>query len=129
MGKRPKLTPLTVAPPERLTVCDVAVLATKSLLGMPSRITSLQPAGALAQTEWHEAWLVVRGAAALVPKKFGLPLPSLSKPKNVVSPPSGAVMSGVCRMTGEARRLPAVSKRIGVPPAEEKDSTTGGLTP
>ena len=39
--------------------------------------------------------------------------------KNVVSAPSGAVMSGCWRTSGVASRLPAVSKRMGVPPAEE----------
>jgi hypothetical protein len=57
------------------------------------------------------------GAAAEVPKKA---------PKAMVSPPSGAVMSGCCRTSGVGSRFPEVSKRMGEPPAEEKRSIIGG---
>ena len=70
------------------------------------------------------------GAAADVPKKFGKPygLARESKrgQKNVVSVPSGATISGFRRICGIAKRLPAVSKRIGVGPAEENGSKSGG---
>jgi hypothetical protein len=70
------------------------------------------------------------GAAAEVPTKFGKPVPSGSiPPKNVVSAPSGAVMSGCWRTSGGASRCPAVSKRMGLPPAEEKPSMRGGFAP
>ncbi len=69
-------------------------------------------------------------AAAEVPKKFGKPVESESfPPKNVVSTPSGAVMSGCWRTSGMASRLPAVSKRMGVPPADENVSMSGGFWP
>jgi hypothetical protein len=64
-----------------------------------------------------------------VPKKLGKPFPSVSVPKKVVSPPSGATISGLDPISALASRLPAESKRIGVPPAEEKESNTGGETP
>src|SRR4051812_29150833 len=69
------------------------------------------------------------GAAALVPKKFGKVSASwaMSEPKNVVFPPSGATMSGCCRVT--LTRAPAVLKKIGVSPAELKLSSCGGETP
>jgi hypothetical protein len=38
-------------------------------------------------------------------------------------------MSGCCRTCAVDSRLPAVSKRMGVPPADEKFSMSGGLTP
>jgi len=69
------------------------------------------------------------GAAAEVPKKFGKPVPSVSLPKNVVSTPSGAVMSGCWRTSGVASRFPAVLNRMGVPPAEENASMSGGFCP
>jgi hypothetical protein len=78
------------------------------------------------------------GAAADVPKKFGKPLQSTSQEegvegeggqKNVVSVPSGATISGFRRISGIAKRLPAVSKRIGVDPHEENSSKSGGETP
>ena len=43
------------------------------------------------------------GAAALVPKKFGRPLPSESNPKNVVSTPSAPVICGTKRTSGVPR--------------------------
>src|ERR1043166_243464 len=68
------------------------------------------------------------GAAAEVPKKFGkLSASPSSEPKKLVLPPSGAVISGVARVTEIG--LPAASKKIFVGPAEEKLSMTGGLTP
>src|SRR5262249_37387966 len=70
------------------------------------------------------------GAAADVPKKFGKPSGSTSRlPKNVVLAPSGATISGFTRICGIAKRLPAVSKMIGVDPAEENGSRSGGETP
>src|SRR4051812_9689211 len=71
------------------------------------------------------------GAAALVPKKFGELSASLtlSLPKKVVFPPSGAVKFGFCRLTAVCE-TPVVVNRIGVaPPREENDSTNGGFTP
>src|SRR5215470_14769374 len=69
------------------------------------------------------------GAAAEVPKKFGNPVPSVSEPKNVVSTPSGATISGFWeRGSGVASRLPDTSNKIGVAPDEEKDSKIGGET-
>ena len=64
-----------------------------------------------------------------VPKKFGKPSASGSTPgmKNVVLTPSGAVIAGCSRTSGAASRLPAISNRMGVPPAEEKSSMSGGL--
>jgi hypothetical protein len=50
-------------------------------------------------------------------------------PKNVVSAPSGAVIAGCSRASGVASRFPAVSKRMGLPPADENASMTGGVTP
>ena len=48
------------------------------------------------------------GAAADVPKKLRNPVPSKSgEPKNVVSPPSGATISGLARSSGVASRAPA----------------------
>jgi hypothetical protein len=47
----------------------------------------------------------------------------------VVSVPSGATISGFRRISGIAKRLPAVSKRIGVDPHEENSSKSGGETP
>ena len=68
------------------------------------------------------------GAEAEVPKKFGKPVPSGSlPPKKVVSAPSGAEMAGCARTSGVASRLPAVSNRMGVPPADENVSISGGL--
>src|SRR4051812_9367690 len=71
------------------------------------------------------------GADADVPKKLGRPLPSEAGPgeKKVVSAPSGPTTPGWSRVTGEPRRLPAVSKQMAVPPADENDSSTAGLTP
>ncbi|MDQ3581446.1 MAG: hypothetical protein M3495_07440 [Pseudomonadota bacterium] len=71
------------------------------------------------------------GAAAEVPKKFGKPSASGSTPgmKNVVLAPSGAVIAGCARTSGVASRFPAVSKKMGVPPAEEDVSMSGGLCP
>ena len=70
------------------------------------------------------------GAAAEVPTKFGKRVPSGSlPPKNVVSAPSGAVIAGCSRTSGVAIRFPAVSKRMGLPPADENASMTGGVTP
>ena len=74
--------------------------------------------------------------AADVPKKLGkvsvsepLPGSAMSEPKKVVLAPSGAMMRGLLRKMGLARRVPAVSNRIGVPPADEEPSASGGLTP
>jgi hypothetical protein len=68
------------------------------------------------------------GAAAEVPEKFGKPVTSGPlAPKKVVSAPSGAEMAGCPRTSGVARRFPAVSKRMGVPPAEEKFSMSCGF--
>src|SRR5215510_7100290 len=69
------------------------------------------------------------GTAADVPKKFGKPSGSTSRPKNVVLAPSGATISGFRRICGIAKRLPAVSKIIGVDPAEENRSKSGRETP
>ena len=70
------------------------------------------------------------GAAADVPKKLGKPSPSMSTPKNVVSAPSGATISGLfAQGSGVPSRVPAVLNRIGVFPPEEKNSRIGGLTP
>jgi hypothetical protein len=69
------------------------------------------------------------GAAALVPKKFGWVSGSRieSATKNVVLPPSVAATSGLRRMSGRAKRLPAESNRIGSsPPAEVKSSGSSG---
>src|SRR2546430_1151288 len=70
------------------------------------------------------------GAAAEVPKKLGKLSASapLSAPKNVVLPPSGAVNLGCWRVIGVIE-LPLLSKRIGVPPALEYDSTAAGSDP
>ena len=70
------------------------------------------------------------GAAAEVPKNSGK-VPGAAAPggKNVVSTPSGALMSGLRRMIGTASRLPDRSKKMGVPPADEDVASTGGLTP
>jgi hypothetical protein len=70
------------------------------------------------------------GAASEVPKKLGklsLSAP-LSWPKNVVLPPSGAVSFGCWRVIG-AMEFPESSKRIGVPPALDYDSTDAGSSP
>src|SRR5215470_233745 len=62
------------------------------------------------------------GADADVPGKG-------EKGGTVVLTSSGPMTSGFRRTTGVARRWPAVSKKIGVPPAEENVSSTGGVTP
>src|SRR5215213_7202590 len=70
------------------------------------------------------------GAAAEVPKKLGklsLSAP-LSALKKVLLPPSGAVNFGCWRVRGVIE-FPEPSKRIGVPPALEYDSTCAGLRP
>src|SRR6056297_771447 len=64
------------------------------------------------------------GAAAEVPKKFGNPSGSTSEPKKVVFVPSTQVISGFWRET--LTGFPAASNRIGVGPAEENDSSSGG---
>src|SRR5437762_1557321 len=70
------------------------------------------------------------GAAALVPKKLGKVSPSLSwKPKKEVLTPSTATICGFLRVRGLARRVPLRSKRMGVLPAEEYFSSTGGAAP
>src|SRR4029077_3077560 len=89
-------------------------------------------AGVAVGSAWNSnaATAAAWGAAADVPKKFGNPSPSVSVPKNVVSTPSGAMISGLSeRASGVASRLPDKSNRIGVVPDEEKDSKTGGETP
>ena len=70
-------------------------------------------------------------AAADVPEKLGKPSASISNPgmKNVVLVLSGATISGLRRICGIAKRWPAVSKMIGVDPAEENGSKSGGKTP
>src|SRR5262249_58320869 len=74
------------------------------------------------------------GAAAEVPKKFGKESaspfgPVVSLPKKLVLTPSGAVIAGVSRTSGDDRICPALSTQMLVGPPEEKLSTTGGLTP
>src|SRR5439155_23489479 len=54
---------------------------------------------------------------------------NLENPWTVVTTPSGATISGFRRITGVARRWPAVANRIRVPPADEYESSTGGVTP
>jgi len=38
-------------------------------------------------------------------------------------------MAGCWRFSGVASRLPAMSKKMGMPPAEEKSSMSGGVRP
>src|SRR5262249_33865874 len=61
------------------------------------------------------------GAAAEVPKKFGTPL-RLPSQKKVVLPPSGAMMSGLATVWGDASRLPLASNRNVDGPQDEKSS-------
>ena len=70
------------------------------------------------------------GAAADVPKKLGNESESkpISVPKKVVLVPSTATIWGLKRTSGAAFRLPSLLNRMGVGPAEEKDSSRGGLT-
>ncbi len=70
------------------------------------------------------------GAAADVPQKFGTLSGSRSTPetKNVVFAQSGATISGLLARESDIG-LPAMSKRIGVPPAEEYEFKRGGDTP
>ena len=69
------------------------------------------------------------GADAEVPKKFGNVSGScgISELKNVVLPPSGPTISGLSRISLVG--VPSVSNSIGVGPADEKASKSGGLTP
>src|SRR5262249_60010521 len=60
------------------------------------------------------------GALADVPK---------NGEKIVVATPSGATISGLLRITGAATRWPVASNRIGVGPAAENGSGTGGTLP
>ena len=73
----------------------------------------------------------LRGALPLRCQKFGNPSSSTSTPgaKKVVLVPSGATIPGLSRTKGGLIDPPEVSKRIGVDPAEENDSSTGGAVP
>src|SRR6188474_2282929 len=74
------------------------------------------------------------GAEAEVPKKFGKPSGSVvpgiaaarSATKNVVLPPSGPVRPGLMRTSGNGKRRPVLSNRIGTPPADENSSMHAG---
>ncbi|HLC16042.1 MAG TPA: hypothetical protein VJL89_07430 [Thermodesulfovibrionia bacterium] len=52
-----------------------------------------------------------------MPKKLGKPSGSKSCPKKVVLPPSGTTICGFSLVMFVG--VPSISKRIGVPPAEE----------
>ena len=80
----------------------------RRLLQSPVQPRRRQRPGPPAACSTSAAHAAASGAAALVPKKFGRPLPSASKPKKVVSTPSAAVICGTRRISGAASRLPCV---------------------